>query len=313
MKVFVTGLCTLHWGRLEYGNIGNYYITEPLFREIHRVFEEAEVVTTFQMSDSFCRQEKVKIVPMEWYYAWKDNDVENAEKELMYTKEYCNKKEVDFTPYMKLVEECDILVNVSGDMWGDNAEHVGKSRFYVDLLKMRVAQLLGIKTILFAGTPGPFTDKKTVEFAKEVYSGFDLVINREPTSTENMINWGFYSKNVKDFACPAFLYEPNLDKNEESFVTNLFKLENNKKNVGFTIGGFNMPVGPYDVWPRDDKQFSVFAEVIEHLINELDVNVYLISHTNGFELPPNFKLINGRDYPILKRLEEVVINRGKLK
>lgn len=311
MKVLVTGLCTLHWGRLQYGNIGNYYIIEPLFRELHRVFEDAEIITTFQMTDEFISKEKITVVPMNWYYAWEKDDVEKAQREyeiVCKTKRY---KEADLTDYMNLIKTCDLLINVSGDMWGDNAEHVGKLRFLVDLYKMRVAQLMGIKTVLFAGTPGPFTDEKTREFAKEVYAHFDLVINREPTSTQNMEQWGFKSHNVKDYACPAFLYEPVLDAVERDIVLTGIK-KNGRKNIGFTIGGFNMPVGPYDMWPRDEKQYEIFVKVIEHIINDLNANVFLISHTNGFELPPNFKLINGRDYPILKQLCEVVLKRKRI-
>ena len=37
----------------------------------------------------------------------------------------------------------------------------------------------------------------------------------------------------------------------------------------------------------------------------------LMSHSNGFNLPPNFKLIQGRDYPIVKQLQSVVEKRGK--
>ena len=309
MKILVTGLCTLHWGRLQYGNIGNYYIIEPLFRELHRVFPASDIVTTFQMTNDFILEEKITVVPMEWYYAWKDDDVAQVEQEYEFI---LNQKEENWTDYMNLLNECDLLINVSGDMWGDNAEHVGKSRFYVDLLKMRIAQLMKVKTVLFAGTPGPFSDKKTQVLAKEVYKNFDLVINREPTSTQNMRKWGFESKNVKDFACPAFLYEPELTEIENNIVNSLIK-KDKRINAGFTIGGFNMPVAPYDMWPRSDEQYVVFAEIIEHMVNNLDMNVYLISHTNGFELPPNFKLINGRDYPILKQLREVVIKRRIIK
>ena len=53
-NIFVIGQCTLHWGRMEFGNIGNYYIIEPFFRELHRVFPQANIKTTFQMSDGFC-------------------------------------------------------------------------------------------------------------------------------------------------------------------------------------------------------------------------------------------------------------------
>ena len=273
MKILVTGLCTLHWGRLQFGNIGNYYIIEPLFRELHRVFKDAEIITTFQMTDDFIEKEKITVVPMDLYYAWKENDVELAQKEFEMVSNPDNEMSED-TPYIELVKKCSLVINVSGDMWGDNAEHVGKSRFFVDLLKMRTAQMLGAKTVLFAGTPGPFTDDKTREFAKEVYRNFDLVINREPMSTNNMKKWGFTSKCVKDFACPAFLYTPELSEADNEKVNHLLDRKGTDKPiVGFTIGGFNMPIGPYDMWPREEWQYDVFAQVIEHIINDLGAKV----------------------------------------
>lgn len=314
MKIFVTGLCTLHLGRLQYGNIGNYYIIEPLFRELHRVFSNAEIITTFQMTDEFCEAENITVLPMEWYYNWNERDLENAKNEYRLAKETKGKQDYRFTPYMNTVLEASLVINVSGDMWGDNAEHVGKNRFEVDLYKMRTAQLLGTKTVLFAGTPGPFYTCKNIDFAKEVYSHFDLVINREPTSTQNLKKWNFKSDCVKDFACPAFLYTPELSEEENEMIGEIFKEEkySGKKNIGFTIGGFNLPVGPYDMWPREDWQYNVFAEVIEHTLNKYNARVILISHTNGFELSPDFKLINGRDYPILKQLKEVVLKRDNI-
>jgi len=81
-KILVTGQCTLHWGRLEFGNIGNYYVAEPLFRELRRVFPGAEIRTTFQMSNEFCERENVTRLPMELYYGWTGNDLAYAKKDL---------------------------------------------------------------------------------------------------------------------------------------------------------------------------------------------------------------------------------------
>lgn len=311
MKIFVTGLCTLHWGRLQYGNIGNYYIIEPLFQELHRVFDTAEIITTFQMTEEFCQKEAVTVLPMEYYYNWNEQDLVKAKEEYELAVNVKDKK--NFTPYMNVVLESSLVINVSGDMWGDNAEHVGRNRFEVDLYKMRTAQLLGAKTILFAGTPGPFYNCIDLAFAKEVYSHFDLVINREPTSTQNLKKWNFLSDHVKDFACPAFLYTPKLTEEEKEEVEKIVKrIGIGKKMIGFTIGGFNLPVGPYDMWPREDWQYTVFAEAIEHILNHYNTKVVFISHTNGFQLPPDFKLINGRDYPILKQLRDVIIGRGNI-
>lgn len=315
MKIFITGLCTLHWGRLEYGNIGNYYIIEPLFRELHRVFPDAEIVTTFQMTNDFIEKENIEVLPLNMYYTWSESDILNAKSEYALAKQYKKIGRVsETTPYIQAIQEVSLLINVSGDMWGDNAEHVGHGRFLVDLLKMRTAQLFGVNTVLFAGTPGPFHDAKLVGFAKEVFSNFNLVINRETTSTQNLEKWEFDMCKVQDFACPAFLFEPESKER----ACEIMKEEGIEKNdgrmlIGFTIGGFNMPVGPYDMWPRGDFQYLVFAKAIEYAMNELDAKLMLISHTNGFKLPPKFELINGRDYQILKQLQDVIQKRGLLK
>ncbi|TCL59373.1 colanic acid/amylovoran biosynthesis protein [Kineothrix alysoides] len=313
-KVLVTGLCTLHWGRLQFGNIGNYYIIEPLFLQLHRVFPDAEIVTTFQMTQNFIEQYKITVLPMDLYYSWNGHDVQDAKQEYDLVSQHKEISKEMLTPYMKCIQESILVINVSGDMWGDNAEHVGHERFLVDLYKMRTAQLLGKKTVLFAGTPGPFTDEMTRNFAKEVYSHFSLIINREPTSTQNMGKWGFESARVKDFACPAFLYYPQLLEEDIDVEDMVAKLRGNgdKILIGFTIGGFNMPVGPYDMWPRHESQYRIFVEIIEEMVIKLNARVVLISHTNGFELPPNFKLVNGRDYPILKQLQEIIIKRGNV-
>lgn len=310
MKILVTGLCTLHWGRLQYGNVGNYYIIEPLFRELHRIFPEAEVLTTFQMTEEFAQREDITVLPMKLYYAWREDELALAREEYETVAAGSNYP----SEYAKLLKRIDLLINFSGDMWGDNAEHVGKDRFAVDLYKMRTAQLLGVRTVLFAGTPGPFYDDTTREFAKKVLSGFDLVVNREPTSSANLKKWDFEMAKVRDFACPAFLYQSE----SETVVSKIIRDENifqrdHRKIVGFTIGGFNLPVGPYDMWPREEWQYEAFVEAIEHIVENLGARVLLISHTNGFLLPPDFKLINGRDFPILKQLQEILLKRGRVK
>lgn len=310
-KILVTGLCTLHWGRLQYGNVGNYYIIEPLFRLIHSFFPDYDIVTTFQMDDEFVKNEKVNVLPMELYYSWDENDVTKALNDLQSTydilKSGTNEKKVDATPYVQLVNECEYVINVSGDMWGDNAEHVGRDRFYVDCLKMQVAQLLGKKTILYAVTPGPFQKVRDFKLAKEVFEKFSLVVIREKVSLENLKRWGFKTDHVIYAPCPSFLFE--ADCSYESKWTKMIDevKNNNRAVVGMTFGGFNMPEGPYDMWPRSESQYENFREIVEHVINQLNGDIILFSHTNGFDLPPNFKLKNGRDFDILNDFYHVLI------
>ncbi len=118
-RIFITGQCSLHWGRLEYGNIGNYYIIEPLFKELLNVFPEAEIVTTFQMTDDFCERKNIKLLPMDLFYGWKDDDLEIALKEFEIAKKY-NQTQIltEKTPYIEEVLRSDLIMDVSGENVG---------------------------------------------------------------------------------------------------------------------------------------------------------------------------------------------------
>jgi colanic acid/amylovoran biosynthesis protein len=128
---------------------GNFYIMEPFFRELYKVFPNANIKTTMQMSERFQRDEKVQCVPMELYYGWNEKDLDIALKELasaeIYAKTGTLPKE---TAYIKEV----LWADFSGDIWGDNADFLGSDRFLVGLIKDRVPQLLA----------GPFKNKRSI-------------------------------------------------------------------------------------------------------------------------------------------------------
>jgi len=313
MRILLTGQCTVHWGRLEFGNIGNYYITETTVRELHRVFPHADIVTTFQLTNNFCERERISCLPMELFYSWSGNDVEQSLSELGIASIYNETGEMLHpTPYIEEVLKSDLVLDLSGEMWGDHAEPVGKDRFLVGLIKDRTAQLCNKPVVLVASSQGPFSDEKVSAFAKVVFRNFKLVANREPASTDLLKSCGFDTTNVRNFADPAFLFEPKSDDEMSEVYATEKIIDSEKKTVGFILCGFNMLQGPYDKWPRSDNEYYQFAEAIEFIVNSLGARVVLMSHQNGFELPPNFRLINGRDYPIVKQLQGVVHKRGKV-
>tara|TARA_R110002051_G_scaffold238375_2_gene299114 strand:+ start:4930 stop:6234 length:1305 start_codon:yes stop_codon:yes gene_type:complete len=312
MKILVIGQCTLHWGRMEFGNIGNFYIMEPFFRLLHEVFPNSDIQTTFQMSEGFCERENINCVPMELYYAW-DNDLDLAKKELLISENYLKSNSLtETTPYIELVKSMDLVIDFSGDIWGDNADFLGDDRFYVGLVKDRVAQIFAKKTAMIAGSPGPFSEGKNLQFAKEVFENFDIVTNRESISKGLLESYGFNTSNTYSLTCPAFRFEPTLVDNIKGFDKIDKILSNERKSIGFLICGWNFTEGPFDKWPRPDSDYEVFAEVIEKFSNVVDADIYLMSHSNGFPLPPaEFELIHGRDYPIMQQLQKVIDKRGK--
>lgn len=307
MRIFVIGQCTLHWGRMEFGNIGNYYIIEPFFRLLHKQFPEAEIVTTFQMSEQFCIKETISCVSMDLYYGWKDNDLDNAYKEFAIASIYQQTGEIiESTPYLDEVLKADLIIDFSGDIWGINADFLGKNRFLVGLLKDRVAQLLGKPTAMLAGSPGPFKNDETLPFAREVFSNFNLVTNREEISKKELLDYDFDISTTMDFACPAFMFEPSKMENIKRLLNNTPLEHKTKPTIGFILCGWNFEEGPFDKWPRRDEEYDNFVLLLSYFLKKNDVNVCFMSHSNGFELPPNFKLKKGRDFPVVSQLYEIM-------
>ena len=299
MQIFVIGQCTLQWGRMEFGNVGNYYICEPFFRQLHRVFPDAEIITTLQFSIDFCVREKVTCVPLSCYYGWSGHDIEDAEHELQIATEYAKTGQLkSVTPYIAYVLTSDLVLDFSGDMCGRNADFLGKDRFVVGLLKDRVAQLLGKPTVMIASSPGPFNNDNTLTLAHEAFRNFNVIENREAISREVLESFGFDTNNIKDYACPAFLFEPATKEEAIKGCPEYFLWNKQRPIIGFFICGWNMLQGPFNRVDWRDEEFECYVNLLCHMIHKYDVEICLMSHSNGFELPPNYKPIHGKDFQL---------------
>lgn len=313
MTILLIGQSTLHWGRMEFGNMGNYYIIEPFIRCLHMQFPDVEIKTTLQMSKEFCTREKVQILPMEYYYGFRENDLEMAKADLQEAENYLKGICKSPSGYVKEVLQADLVIDLSGDMWGDNADLAGKDRFEVGLIRDYIPQILGKPTFMLAGSPGPFEQIGCLEFAHQVFSGFSLVTNREKISRQILIDYGFDVSNVVDCACPSFLFEANRNVDYHKIVCDKFA-QKDKPVVGVILCGWNFKEVPFSKWPREDKEYEIFINAIEKFVNNQDVNLCLISHSNGFPIPPAcFELQHGRDYFVLERLYQLLRERNNIK
>lgn len=307
MKIFIIGQATLHWGRLEFGNIGNDYVIEPFFLQMRRVFPDAIINTTFQMSTPFIKQMNITCVPMELFYGWKDDDLSNAYKEYAIAQIYNETgRIIEKTPFIEEVLSSDLVISFSGDIWGQNADFVGPHRFLVGLLKDRVAQLFGKKTAMIAGSPGPFNMDDTLPLAHTVFNHYDYVSNREAISKEVLRKFGFDVMNVVDAACPAFLFEPGTQESIKPYIKGTPLEIKERPVLGFILCGWNLLKGPFSREDWTDDEFDQYKETLIHFVKIHDVDVCMMSHSNGFELPPHFKPIRGRDFPLVKRFYEIM-------
>jgi len=315
MKILVTGLASLQWGRLEYGNNGNYYLIAPIFHHLHRVYPKAEIVTTFQLTDEFKKKAAVTSLPLSQYFSWRsdDEDLKEALQEYAIAELYSKTGDIIYkTPFIETLLETDLLLSFNGDMWGDNRDSTGANRFLVDLLKNSVAQKLGVPTVLFASSPGPINDLEMRRIAKDIYSKFASVINRESVSKEIFASYGYDISNTYNRACPAWLFSkdmyPEVVKTEELKITENIPL--NDDIVGIIVTTNSLPGGSFSDWERPDEDFMHLALLVEYAVNENNETIVLFSHSDGFKLEPSFHRVHWRDYKMVCQLYDVVEKRG---
>ncbi len=308
-RILIIGQCSLHWGRMEYGNIGNYYIIEPFFEQLRRVFPKATFVTTMQFSKQFCDKYGIITLPMECYYDFSlNNNLELAKREYETVRAggHCD------SIFVEEARKASLVIDFSGDIWGDNADFIGPDRFATGCYKDLIAQEL-TKTVMIAGSPGPFSNKDNLELAKGVYEGFDLVINRESISTRLLKQVGFSMKDTVDYPCPSFLFEGSIvdaDYLDETIRRKLW--DDSLLKIGFIVCGWNFKKGPYDRWPRDNSEYNNWVYLVREIVAENNNAVFfLMSHSNGFDGKyEEMKLKHGRDYPIVKQLYDILCENG---
>ena len=115
---------------------------------------------------------------------------------------------------------------------------------------------------------------------------------------------GFNVSSTYSLACPAFEFNSNSNITHEDIESFKHFKDKSRTLVGFVLCGWNFESGPFNKKNRNISEFEKFAQIVEYLVNRLNCNVCLLSHSNGFETPPKkFKPIHGRDFDILKQLD----------
>ena len=78
------------------------------------------------------------------------------------------------------------------------------------------------------------------------------------------------------------------------------------------VCGWNFTKGPYDRWPRDDIEYINWVNLVKEIVaKESNATFFLLSHSNGFDGKCEaMKLKQGRDYPIVKQLYDILCEDG---
>lgn len=313
--ILLTGQCSLHNARMEFGNLGNFYIIQPLIEQLKNKYHNCLIYSTLQFSDEFSNKYNIKLLPLEYYYSFEniDKNLENTLYELNCSYNYKynkNNKNNEITDFMKYIIKSDIIIEFNGDIWGDNADLFGKDRFLIGLYKTIIFQNCNNNVYNFAGSPGPFIKHNNyISLIKNTYKNYKLVINREKISTDLLQEQNFNISNILSYPCPSWLFKSDLSKTE---INSLFYKENiiNDNNilVGLIICGWNIKNVNWDETNYNKKNFIDIINVIKY-INQKYCNykIILISHNNAFDNTIQ-KMKNGRDYFLLNQLYDILKN-----
>ncbi|EHQ34388.1 polysaccharide pyruvyl transferase family protein [Methanoplanus limicola] len=310
MKILILGLTSSGLGGMEYHNLGNYAIMEPLIIELKTKFPEAEISTSIQMSDEFCNNFEISSIHDKRFWTYGPRTGLITSKDLILSslnygyKNLKKKNSIFLVKKSKLLSEInssDLIIDFSGDVYGDNASNL---KFLEDNAEIFISKMLGKPVVAFIGSPGPFSSKWRQIIAKKALNSIDLITNRDPISTEILKELGVKEDHMYSTACPAFLFKPLPKEDAEIILKKEGIIPKERPLVGMIICGWNMAEAPFNKLPREEYELIPFVELIKHIISKEDVNVLLMSHQNRTDAENN--LIKGNDHAIISQIIELL-------
>lgn len=303
--ILIIGLTSVKLGALEKTNIGNYLIVDPMFQYLRKSFPADPIRTTLQLSPEFLDRYAITGLSHKRFWTYRPETLLISLKDILLFGIYTLIKPLLGKPARKLfsgsrmltqLDWADVVVDFSGDLYGDNAP---LNRFIEETFKLQFALWMKKPLVLFASSPGPFTKNFLYRaIGKRVLNRATVILNREPQSSLYLKDFGIDPQKIVDTACPSFLF----DGKSGADIPRILKEEGidpARPKVGLIVSGWNMPTPPFDKVPREPSDFANFLEVISFFTRQ-NVQVILISHSN--RIGPEGGLIPGPDHIICRQI-----------
>lgn len=306
VKILVIGLTSTRVGGMESHNLGNYIIIEPFFSILRETFPDAEISTTIQMSDKFYDAFGIRGLRARRFWTYgKNAGFETAcDAFCIFLWKITRRKLFLKSLLLAELSAADLVIDFSGDIYGDNAEW---TKFLEGNARLFFSLLLRKKVVMLAGSPGPFKSIWRQVIAKYILTRLHLVANREPLSTAMLAYIGIKDGHIVTAACPSVCFN-KVELGAWLHPEDRNKLVNSDRPVvGFILCGWNMPVGPYHKWPREDFEFETFVKILDYLILSTDYRVCVMSHQNA--TGDDGELAKGGDHILIDRLLGILGDR----
>lgn len=232
---------------MEHGNIGNAYIIVGLLDAICKLDDKWIIYTTLQLTDELARTYGVIVLPISSY------DPKLSES-----------SDFESPPAHELAREFDLVLDLSGDLMGPNADLIYQGRQEWGMKMSSDIAKNSQKYFALGVSPGPF---ETSNQALAAIGSYDQVFAREPYSFRR--NKALLPcERLKFSPCPSILY-PQFRQG---------RIESEKNVVGIAPSIWNVGAG---------SKASLLERQIEEILAGLkstDPKVELVyfSHANSF-------------------------------
>jgi colanic acid/amylovoran biosynthesis protein len=173
---------------------------------------------------------------------------------------------MNFHDYLLLpfYRESDVVISIGGDNFSD--DYGGPQHYFSSMVYSKKA---GAKTVIWAATIGPFSDRSKVKEWAKILSAVDLITAREDMTVEYLRSLGV-TRNVHRVADPAFLL-PAV--RPERYPAELDKAQ---MKIGI---GMSSLIARYGV--SQEQYTRAFADFIRHLWQSFGAGAILVPHVIG--------------------------------
>lgn len=309
-KILIMGLSATVMSKME-EQLGNAAICISTIRILKEAITDAEIYTSLQLSENFCKDHEIKSLHDEVFWKYNYANILQSFVDLLrcgFWRLFRKTLRVDIemlTRGKKLQEfaSADIIIDLGGELYSsDNNPWLRLMKHSAELL---TARLLGKPVIIFAVSYGPFHPRLILLLARFTLNRATLITTREQLSNEYLQEIGVKKELLVATACPAFLFEPASQERAKEILLHEGIDKSNRPLVGVTLAGYNLY--SYHTWgiPPTFKDLSSYAPAVKYLLDELKANVILIPHvyrTNQW----TGEYIHGPDYVILQHLYQLV-------
>lgn len=297
-SILVTGMTSLKDGAMSDDNLGNFLIVDPLFRSLRKKFPHAQINTTILLSSDFNLKYGLKkhINPVFWKYNWTGvfKNIVYLFISLFYF--ILKKLGINFSFILtlfdktKLIYESDIVIDFSGDLFGDN--NLNFKHFISGVSLSILCYFIERPIYMVASSTGPFSNSFRRWLYLKSIEKYNMVFTREPISLYILNALGFIGGKYSMKPCFSFGFnkDPQLD------YTSIYEKEplltkKDKSIVGLIVCNLNID-GYNDV--------IFFSDFIKNIIKTYNVRVCLCSHRN--KIHENGDVSHGDDYTIIKTI-----------